>query len=105
MTNAHAKTPPFDGTVSIAGFGIPLGAWLVSCVLLVLAHVATRSSAARRQRRWVGGCARRRWHNFGQRVLWRAPDVSHRLEACATHLCLHALAGPTTALACCSGRV
>jgi len=33
--------------VSIAGFEIPLGAWLVSCVLLVLAHFATRSSAAR----------------------------------------------------------
>ena len=62
-----------DTAVGLGGVGgwdlIPLGAWLVSCVLLVLAHFATRSSAARRQRRWVGGCARRRWHNFGQRVL------------------------------------
>ena len=59
-----------DTAVGMGGVGgwvrIPLSAWLVSCVLLVLAHVATRSSAARSQRRWVGGCARRRLHNFGQ---------------------------------------
>ena len=43
----------------------------------------------------------------------KSTDVSHRLEACATrhgletcatHLCRHALAGPSTASACCSGQ-
>jgi hypothetical protein len=48
-------------------------------VLLVLAHFATRSSAARRQRRWVGGCARRRLHNFVAASFVKFTDVSHRL--------------------------
>jgi len=61
--NAQAGDPCYLTLVLI-----PLGAWLVSCVLLVLAHFATRSSAARRQRRWVGGRVDRRPRFFWQRV-------------------------------------
>ena len=90
--------------MSFAEFEISLGAWLVSRALLVLAHVQRAVPWTRLRRRWVGGCACRRLHNFGQRVCEEHLMCRTSLEACATHLCFHALAGPSTALACCSGR-
>ena len=64
---------------------IPLGAWLVSCVLLVLAHFATRSSAARRQRRWVGGSGDRRPRFFWQRVCVEHRKLLHGLGPVRLH--------------------
>ena len=97
---------------------IPLGAWLVSCVLLgacALCDTQFRGTITTA----VGGrlcsptlaqlcgsefCEEHLMCRTGLEACATATCHAHRLEACATHLCLHALAGPTTALACCSGR-